>query len=87
MSETANSKRQGRAITKALAALVAEARAAGCKNPKLFFEPESHTIFVLDGDHPGYINARELAQRARQAAIVLSAPLGTAGAPFDAGAW
>lgn len=83
---SANMTKQGRAITKALREMVEAARAAGCDNPKLFFEPESHSIFVLDGNHPGYVRA-DARVAARQEAIVARAPLGDPGASFDAGAW
>lgn len=78
--------KHGRAITQALREAVAEAMAAGCENPNLFFEPESHSIFVMDGDHPGYIHEGSAGHR--QEAIVARIPLGyDIGAPFDAGAW
>jgi hypothetical protein len=73
----------GRSIGRALKALLDEARRAGCKNPKLFFEAESSAVFVLDGDHPGYVDSRARADR-RQEAIVVRAEIPT---PFDTGAW
>lgn len=56
----------------------------GCGNPKLFFESESAAVFVLDGDHEHYVNARHANNSERQQAIVVEAPIST---PFDTGAW
>ncbi len=80
---TPGSTKAGKAISKALADLLAEARAAGCKNPNLFFEPESGAVFVMDGDHRFDHDDRANAEE-RQQAIVLCARIAT---PFDAGAW
>ncbi len=53
-------------------------------NAVLFFEPESCCIFVMDRDHPGYLDCKSA--RERQAAIVAEIHLNTE-ASFDAGAW
>jgi hypothetical protein len=76
----------GRSVARALRALLDEARRNGCANPKLFFESESAAVFVLDGDHPGYVNAdkRGVGAGGRQEAIVVRAAIST---PFDVGAW
>ena len=77
--------RNGKKIEALLREVVDACRAEGIKNPKLFFEPESQAIFVLDGDHPEYI--RDGGPGARQKAIVARIPTGRPGCPFDAGAW
>lgn len=79
-------KRNGRRISRLLAEVVAACRAQGLSNPRLFFEPESAAIFVLDGDHPHYVNSSAMLGE-RQEAIVARIPVKDMGASFDAGAW
>lgn len=83
MSDYVERNDVGHRIGKALQALLDQAHALGCKNPKLFFEAESEAVFVLDGDHPNYRDSNAGAQ-ARQEAIVVRAAIPT---PFDVGAW
>ena len=77
--------RNGKKIEALLREVVDACRAEGIGNPKLFFEPESAAIFVMDGDHPEYI--RDGGMGARQTAIVARIPILRAGCSFDAGAW
>jgi hypothetical protein len=73
---------EGATISRALASLLTKAKAKGCKNPKVFFEAESGSVSVLDGDHPDYL--RDGSAPERQRAIILEARITT---PFDTGAW
>jgi hypothetical protein len=79
--------RNGKKICKLLAEVVAACRADGLGNPKLFFEPESAAIFVMNGDHPGYVDSDKCGMAGRQEAIVERIPIYAPGCPFDAGAW
>lgn len=84
-SDAPEAKAEGRAISKALASLLAKAKAMGCERPSLFFEAESMAVFVFDDDHPAMTDKRVDASSAgRQEAIVIRCPISTA---FDTGAW
>ena len=63
-------KNAGRIVSDALNSILAKVKAAGVSDPALFFEPESHAIFVMDRSHNGYINSDRCSASERQAAIV-----------------
>lgn len=73
---------EGRAIAKALKSMIAKAKAAGIKNPYIFFEAEAMSVYVMDRDHPN--DSREGANMGeRQEAVVAQVTIGS----FGTGAW
>lgn len=87
MSAQRIADRNGKKIAALLREVVKVCRDEGLKNPKLFFEPESATIFVMDGDHSHWIDEDRAGMGARQEAIVARIPMTSPGCAFDAGAW
>lgn len=60
--ETFNIDAEGRAIDKALRSILAKAKAAGVKDPELFFESEGG-LHLIEGD--GYDGTEDAAGRQR----------------------
>lgn len=56
------------------------------RNVQLFFEPESGSIFIMDADHPHFINSDKVNMGERQEAVIGRVPV-VVSCPFDAGAW
>lgn len=79
--------RNGKKIAALLHEVVDACRAEGLREPRLFFEPESAAVFVMDGDHEHEVNCEKATAGQRQQAIVARIPVGSSGCPFDAGAW
>ena len=74
-------------IGKKISALLEEAmRPHAGRRLALFFEPESRAVFVMDRDHPGYVNACEVGGGKRQGAVLARIPV-VVSCPFDAGGW
>lgn len=78
--------REARKIVAAINTMIERAKLAGIENPKVFLEPESG-IFIMDGDHAGYVYSDTCGLEERQAAIVGRADLSGLKATLDAGAW
>lgn len=79
--------RNGARIAALLREVVKACREEGLRSPKLFFEPESAAIFVMDGDHPGEVHSDTASLGGRQEAVVARIPVGALGCPFSAGGW
>ena len=80
--------RNGRRISRLLREVVEACSASGLKEPRLFFEPESGSFFVMDGAHPHYARADTANMAERQEAVVARIPIARGlGCFFDAGAW
>jgi hypothetical protein len=72
-----------RAINKAMANMLAKARAHGIAKPSIFFESEGH-VYVMDDEHDGQVRSDRVSAASRQEAIVASGRLTQ---KHDVGAW
>ena len=72
-----------RAIDKAMASMLAKARAAGVVRASIFFESEG-SGYVMDDDHEGQVKSDTIGGAGRQKAIVAQGHLNVR---HDVGAW
>ena len=72
-----------RAISKAMAGMLAKARAAGVRKPSIFFEAEG-SVYVMDDEHQGQLHSDTCGGAVRHEAVVAQGALTT---HFDVGAW